>query len=108
MKEKIVFRKKVMRVADHKKLPNRNIVEIILEKKIPKRYLRPIIFHEEIEDIFQRHFGLNYAEAHKLANKCEKEIFFKGKKKDWHDEISEVSRLYEDNHTRKKTTLIKR
>jgi hypothetical protein len=108
MKERIVFRTKVMRVADHKKLPNKNIVEIMLEKKIPKKYIRPIIFHEEIEDIFQRHFGLKYAEAHKLANKCEKELFFKGKKKEWHDEISEVSRLYEENHKCKKAILTKK
>lgn len=105
MRYKVVIKQNVRRVGEHRKIPRKKIVEILLDARIPKKYHKPIIFHEETEDRLQRNFHLIYSKAHKIATAKEKAKFFKRKKKSWHNEISEVSRLFNSN---KKYRNIKR
>lgn len=95
MKKLVRIKPFVTRVGDHRKVANKNTVIISIDERLPKKFRRSVVFHERTEDRLQR-MGMDYDEAHKLANKAEKEKYFKGSsgEKRWKEEVKVVSNLY--------------
>ena len=97
MKQKVMIRKRVTRVGEHRKIPNKRCVGIYVDDDIPKKFRRAIIFHERTEDRLQRKHGLTYNQAHRIATQREKAKYFKTAPVSWKKYESLVSKLYKEN-----------
>jgi hypothetical protein len=69
---------------------------IRIDKKLPKKYRKPVAFHERVERKLMLG-GMPYPKAHRIANKKEREKYFKRRPKSWRRYMRVVKEIEKKN-----------
>lgn len=61
---------------------------ILVSRKL-KKYKKPIILHEKVEHYYMKR-GTSYRRAHKIADRVERRVYFRGRPKAWKEYMKKV------------------